>query len=140
MTKTEALLDCGATYNFIDPQTIKTLAMGTNPLKQLLIVHNVDGTINQGGTITHYCNLWVWRGMHVEKLGFYIANLGWDRLILGYPWFQKFNPNFNWNTNTLEGNTVEIDTAGYQTKTISSLWATQVTQESMEEEKKAILS
>ena len=47
-TKLEALLDCGATHNFIDPRTIKTLAMGTNLLKRPLLVHNVDGTINQG--------------------------------------------------------------------------------------------
>ena len=110
-TKIEALLDCGATHNFIDPRTIKTLAMGTNPLKQPLAVHNVDGTINRGGTITQYCNLWVRQGKHVEKLGFYVANLGRDRLILGYPWFTKFNPNFNWKDNILEGEEVEIDTA-----------------------------
>ena len=140
MTKTEALLDCGATHNFIDPRTIKTLAMGTNPLKQPLIVHNVDGTVNWGGTITHYCNLWVWRGMQVEKLGFYVANLGRDCLIIGYPWFKKFNPNFNWDTNTLEGDAVEIDTAGYRTKITMSLQAMEITQESMEEEKKAILN
>ena len=77
-TKLEALLDCGATHNFIDPRTIKTLAMGTNLLKRLLLVHNVDGTINQGGTITSYCNLWVRRGTQVKKLGFYVANLGQD--------------------------------------------------------------
>ena len=112
-TKIKALLDCGATHNFIDPRTIKTLAMGTNPLRQPLIVHNVDGTINLGGMITHYCNLWVRKGEQVEKLGFYIANLGRDRLILGYPWFKKSNPNFNWNNDTLEGDAVEIDTAGY---------------------------
>ena len=99
-TKLEALLDCGATHNFIDPRTIKMLAMGTNLLKQPLLVHNVDGTLNQGGTIASYCNLWVRRGTQVEKLGFYVANLGQDCLILGYPWFQKFNPNFNWK-NTL---------------------------------------
>ena len=139
MTKLEALLDCGATHNFIDPQTIKTLSMGTNLLKQPL-VHNVDGTINQGGTITHYCNLWVWRGTHIEKLGFYVANLGWDWLILGYPWFKKFNPNFNWDTNTLEGDTVEIDTAGYRTKLTSSLRAVELTAESTEEERKTIQS
>ena len=139
-TKTKALLDCGATHNFIDPRTVKTLAMGINPLKQPLIVHNVDRTLNQGGTITHYCNLWVWQGTQVEKLGFYVANLGRDRLILGYPCFQKFNLNFNWNTNTLEGDAIEIDTAGYWTKIAASLRATQITQESMEEEKKAILN
>ena len=77
-TKTEALLDCGATHNFIDPRTIRTLAMGTNQLNNPLLVHNVDGTINQGGTITSYCNLWVRQGTHVVKMGFYVANLGRD--------------------------------------------------------------
>ena len=139
-TKTEALLDCGATHNFIDPRTIKTLAMGINPLRQSLIVHNVDGMINQGGSITHYCNLWVQKGTHVEKLGFYVANLGRDQLIMGYPWFQKFNPSFNWSNNTLEGDEVEIDTAGYWTKIDTTLRAVELTQESGEEEKKAIMS
>ena len=139
-TKIKALLDCGATHNFINPRTIKILAMGTNPLKQLLIVHNANGTINQGGTITHYCNLWVRRGIQVEKLGFYVANLGQDHLILGYPWFKRLNPNFNWDTNTLEGDAVEINMAGYRTKITSSLQATELTQESTEEEKKAILN
>ena len=75
-TKLEALLDCGATHNFIDSRTIKTLAMGTNQLKLLLLVHNMDGTTNQGGSITSYCNLWIRRGTQVEKMGFYVANLG----------------------------------------------------------------
>ena len=139
-TNLEALMDCGATHNFIDPWTIKTLAMGTNPLKQPLIVHNIDRTINQGGTITHYCNLWVQWGTQVEKLGFYVANLGWDRLILGYPWFKKFNPNFNWNTNTLEGDTVEIDTARYWTKITSSLQAVELSKGATNEERRLIQS
>ena len=138
-TNIEALLDCGATHNFIDPRTIKSLAMGTNLLKQPLIVHNVDGTVNKGGTINSYCNLWVRRGTHVEKMGFYVANLGQDRLILGYPWFQKFNPQFNWKTNVLEGEELEIDTAGYRTKIASTLRAVETTQESMEVERKTIL-
>ena len=60
-------------------------------------------------------------------MGFYIANLGRDRLILGYPWFQKFNPQFNWKTNTLEGEEVEIDTAGYRTRVASTLRAVETT-------------
>ena len=72
-------------------------------------------------------------------MGFYVANLGRDRLILGYPWFQKFNPRFNWKTNTLEREEVEIDTAGYRTKLVSALRAVETTQESAETEKKAIL-
>jgi hypothetical protein len=51
MTKLEALLDCGATHNFIDPRTISALNMGTRPLPQPLTVQNVDETINCNGTI-----------------------------------------------------------------------------------------
>jgi hypothetical protein len=114
--KVEALLDCGATHNFIDPKTISSLNMGTRLLPQPLIVRNVDGTINSDGTITRYCNLWVRRGNREERLGFYVANLGRDRIILGYPWFKLYNPTFNWQHNTLQGEDVEIDTAGYRSK------------------------
>ena len=137
-TQTEALLDCGATHNFINPRAIKTLSMGTNPLRQPLIVHNVDGTINCDGTITHYCNLWVWCDKQVEKLRFYVANLGWDQMILGYPWFQKFNPQFDWNTHTLKGNEVKIDMAGYRNKLATSLQAVTLTEADEEEDKKSV--
>lgn len=42
-----------------------------------------------------------------------MANLGRDHIILGYPWFQKFNPGFDWTTNTLQGDDIEVETAGY---------------------------
>jgi hypothetical protein len=61
----------------------------------------VDGTINRDGTITRYCNLWVQRGEHEEHQGFYVANLGRDHIILGYPWFKLYNPTFDWQHNTL---------------------------------------
>lgn len=88
-TKTIALLDCGVTHNFINPCTIASLSMGTRDLHILLMVNNVDSSVNWGGTITQFCNLWVQWGTKVEKLGFYVTNLGWDRIILGYPWFKS---------------------------------------------------
>ena len=57
-TTAEALLDCGATHNFIDPRAVKTLGIGTKELRTPLTVNNVDGTVNRNGTITHFCNLW----------------------------------------------------------------------------------
>ena len=71
---------------------------------------------NQGGTITHYCNLWIRQGPRAKKLGFYVANLGRDRVILGYPWFKTFNPDFDWTTNTLKGEEVVVETAGYHSR------------------------
>jgi hypothetical protein len=33
---------------------------------------------------------------------FFIMNLGKDRVILGYPWLEYFNPQLNWKTGVLE--------------------------------------
>jgi len=86
-TKVEALLNCGATKNFINAWTLKKLSMGTCLLQHPRTVQNVDGMENQAGTITKYCNLYVRRGQEKEKQQFFITNLGRDHLILGHPWF-----------------------------------------------------
>ena len=119
-TEASALLDSGATHNFIDTRAIKSLGLGTRILSQPRIVHNVDGTINQEGTITHYCNLWVRQGKQATKLGFFVANLGHDRIILGHPWFKAHNPTIDWTTNTLLGPKISIETAGCQRKKAST--------------------
>jgi hypothetical protein len=116
-TDTMALLDSGATHNFIDPRTITSLGLGTRSLPRPLQVNNVDGTINREGNITKFCNLWICQGGKVVKLGFYVANLGSDRIILGHPWFKSFNPPIDWSTNCLEGDDVIIETAGFCSKT-----------------------
>ena len=113
MTSIEALLDSGATHNFIDKRAVEKLTLRTKVLPQKLQVNNVDGTLNQEGDITQYCNLWISRGSEAVKMGFYIANLGKDQLILGHPWFKIFNPTIDWTTNQLLGPDVTIQMAGY---------------------------
>ena len=115
-TKTEALLDSGATHNFIDKRAVKALGLGTKDLRQPLRVNDVDGTENQAGRITEFCNLRLKQGDRTSKQGYYVANLGRDRIILGHPWFRSFNPSINWETNQLEGDDVDIETAGYRRK------------------------
>ncbi len=133
-TEVEALLDCGATENFVDARTLEKLGMGTRLLQHPRIVQNVDGMENQAGTITKYCNLYVKKGPEKKKQQFFVANLGRDRLILGHPWFQAFNPQINWMKNELEGENVIIETAGYQSKktvqidNIAQQWAERAVQ------------
>ena len=117
-TETEALLDSGATHNFIDTRTVTSLGLGTRNLPHTLQVNNVDGTINQARSIMQYCNLWVRRSDKMVKLGFYVANLGHDRIILGHPWFKAFNLSIDWTTNQLPGEDMVIETAGYRSKTL----------------------
>jgi len=57
-----ALLDTGATENFIDPQTVACLCLGTKKLPHKRTVYNVDGTLNHNGAVTHACDLIVSRG------------------------------------------------------------------------------
>ena len=65
-------------------------------LKKLLLVRNVDGTINVGRAITHQveCNMF-FKG-HMERARMDICNLGKTELILGMPWLAVHNPEIDW--------------------------------------------
>jgi len=62
MAEEIALLDTGATENFIDPKTVARLCLGTKKLPYKQMVYNVDGTLNHNGAITHACDLMVSKG------------------------------------------------------------------------------
>jgi hypothetical protein len=53
------------------------------------------------GEISKYANLTFTHQGKVAELPFYITNLGWDRIILGLPWFQTFEPTIAWQKGTL---------------------------------------
>ena len=57
MANETALLDSGATHNFLDKRMVKRLGIGTKNLKIPRGITNVDGTNNQDGTITKYTDL-----------------------------------------------------------------------------------
>ena len=93
-----ALLDSGASENFLDKKVWKSLGIGRVRLERPIPVHNVDGTENRNGEIRHYCWLRVRLKGRNEKMKFYLTNLGKDRFILGYPFLWEFNPRIDWKT------------------------------------------
>ena len=74
--ETRALVDSGATKNFIDFHTITKPRLGTQKLLNPRMVYNVDQSINQNGMITHWYNLYVTKGNQKAWQQFYIMNLG----------------------------------------------------------------
>ena len=54
---TQALVDSGATENFIHHQLIKKFNIPTTPLSQPRTARNVDGSLNKSGKITQKVEL-----------------------------------------------------------------------------------
>jgi len=57
MAEEKALIDSGATENFIDQETVTQLKLGSKKLSEPVQLRNIDGSYNKAGSITHYLNL-----------------------------------------------------------------------------------
>src|SRR5580693_605776 len=91
-----ALLDSGATENFMNLEYAKYLHMPIQCLKEPRKLFNVDGTPNQSGELQFLTDLQVQTGSKRITLQFFLSNLGENKIILGYPWFVAFQPRIDW--------------------------------------------
>lgn len=110
----KALVDSGATGNFIDEGTWGRLGVGKMELPTPITVHNVDGTENKQGKLTHYCWLRIVKGERSKLQRFYITSLGKDCIILGYPFLYEFNPVINWRNRKIMGAPVQLQSLRYR--------------------------
>ena len=106
-----AFLDSGATECFVSQRFINTHKLGTHLMTLPRKLLNADGSPNAGGGLTHYTELEVFTGDTPHVLRFYIADMGPDDLVLGYPWFAATNAQPDWATGTLPAS-VTIRTKG----------------------------
>ena len=105
----KALLDSGATECFIHPRMINHLALKTRKLQVPRSVRNVNGTSNKAGKITDAVDLITnHRGTKTTHV-FFIADIGPDNFILGYPFLEACAPIINWSDATL-ANTTTLST------------------------------
>jgi hypothetical protein len=94
--ETSALLDTGATENFMSLNYAQWMRLPTMALENPRKVFNVDGSENKAGTITHYTDLSVQTGQRRTLLRFFLTNIGGQDVILGYPWFTAIEPKIVW--------------------------------------------
>ena len=94
--------------NFVHPQLIRRLALGTQKLEHSRKIWNIDGTNNKAGRITEYVDLSVQTGKKQNKMRFLVTDLGQEDLILGYPWLATFEPKFSWADGTIDTENLPI--------------------------------
>jgi hypothetical protein len=99
-----ALVDSGATGRFIDRDFVKANRLRTRTLSRPIPVRNVDGTLNEAGSITEMVDLILRYKNHSERALFAVTSLGAQTLILGLPWLQRHNPEIDWTTGTVKMN------------------------------------
>ena len=97
----KALLDSGATGLFIDAQFVEAHNLTRNKLPRSLLVYNIDGTLNEHGSIKESVDLVIRYQDHTERATFYITTLGGSELILEHPWLAKHNPEIDWTSGKL---------------------------------------
>jgi len=105
--KTLALIDSGAGGIFIDQNYARNSGLDIQQLEKLLKVFNVDGTSNKRGTIKYFIQLDIMVNGQQEKIKLLMTGLGKQRIILGFPWLNKHNPEINWQTRELNWQTTQ---------------------------------
>ena len=101
MADKQALVDSGATNNFMSPNFARKMGLGMKKLDNPRKIFNIDDTENKSGSITHYLDLDVFtKGIH-QEMCFLVADLGREDLLLGYPWLATFEPTLHWRTATI---------------------------------------
>ena len=73
-----ALIDSGATDNFIDYRMVAKLRLGTKKLPKARQLFNVDRTHNQAGLIEESVHLYIDRGDEHVQTQLHVTNLGRD--------------------------------------------------------------
>ena len=96
-----ALVDCGATGNFIDVGLLCLLKLPLEKLPKPINANNVDGTANAKGTIRWKAHTNVLFKERMEKLKLMVLSLGRRQIILEMPWLKKWNPAIDWKRNMI---------------------------------------
>ena len=91
-----ALLDLGATENFMNLAYMTWLHLPIKQLENLRPLYNIDRTENKSGRLKYYTDLEVHTRMTNTTLQFFLSDLGEHKAILGYPWFAATQPQINW--------------------------------------------
>ena len=84
----QPLIDCAATGLFIDAQYVSDNEIPTRTLSKPIPVYNVDGTLNEAGSVNEIVDVVLRYNVHTERALFAVTSLGKQDMILGYTWLR----------------------------------------------------
>ena len=97
MAEKKALVDSGATDNFIHPVFAKRLGLKMMMLDKPKWIYNIDNMSNKAGSITHSLELRVTTKGEDRIMWFLVTDIGHKDILLRYPWLTTFNPKLDGN-------------------------------------------
>ena len=94
--QTKALVDLEATMNFVNSVVVENNNLVTYKLANLYHIINADGTPNKVGQITKYVQAYVEIELYKMIQHLFVTNLGNKKMMIGYSYLYKHNPNIDW--------------------------------------------
>jgi hypothetical protein len=108
MADKKALVDLGATDNFMHPAFAKRMGLGLQKLPTPKKIFNIDNTSNKSGMITHFLDLNVQTNGINKEMRFLVTDIGHEEILLGYPWLATFEPRFQWRSAVIDERVLPI--------------------------------
>jgi len=103
----KALLDSGATGNFINKDFVYMKGMSTQSISYPIPVYNMDGSPNEAGQISKVVDIVLHYKTHSKRTLFTVSSLGKQSMILSYTWLKDHNLEVNWPHNTKRTSVME---------------------------------
>ena len=100
----KALLDSGATGNFIDKDFVCMKGISTRSISHPIPVFKVNGSPNEAGQISEVVDIILRYKTHSERTLPAVSNLRKQSMILNYTWLKDHNLEVNWQTGEVQMN------------------------------------
>ena len=65
-------------------------------------MYHIDGTLNQGGLITHETTMMMSHKGHCKKAVFEVCDLEKSNIIISFIWLKKHNLEIDWKTGNIQ--------------------------------------
>ena len=101
-TSTEAMVDTGATRDFIDQDFVTQAKLLTHKLSQPIPVYNMDRTLNEAGSIRKVVDMTMTYDQHSERILLAVTCLDKQSMILGFIWLDKHNPEIDFRARSVK--------------------------------------